>query len=207
MTPPTPQLDRQKEYPYNDGRFASQEVPMNVLVLFGSPRKNGNTIELVKAFAEVLEAKGHQVSQAYLNDMSITPCQGCAACMHEGVCVLDDDMDKLKDEIMKADLLVFATPVYWFTVSAQMKAVMDRSLAFMDENYNSRIKGKKAVTLMTCGSEDHAVCQPALDTFSMTFNLLGLTYAGHVEGLGSSGTGMVKKEYIEQARMLADSLL
>lgn len=179
---------------------------MNALVLFGSPRKNGNTGALVKAFTGALEAKGHQVSWLYLNDMSITPCQGCASCMREGVCVLDDDMKTVKDRIMEADLLIFATPVYWFTVSAQLKMVMDRSLAFMDENYNSRIKGRKAVTLMTCGSEDHTVCRPALDTFSMTFNLLGLSYAGHVEGLGSTGTGTVKEEYIGQARILAGTL-
>jgi multimeric flavodoxin WrbA len=179
---------------------------MEVVVLFGSPRRKGNTIELVNAMTETFRARGHHVRMLYLNDMHIRPCQGCLTCMEEGLCRINDDMKDIRKYMLEADLIVFATPVYWFTVSGQLKIVMDRSLAFMDKEYNSRIRGKKAVTIMTSGDGDPAVCAPALDTFRQTFNLLGLDYAGHVEGLGCGERGGVAQEDMERAGKLAETL-
>jgi multimeric flavodoxin WrbA len=179
---------------------------MEVVVLFGSPRRKGNTIELVSAMTERFRAGGHHVRILYLNDMHIRPCQGCRACMEEGVCKINDDMKDVRKYILEADLIVYATPVYWFTVSGQLKIAMDRSLAFLDKEHKSRIRGKKAVTIMTSGSDDEAVCAPALDTFRQTLNLLGLTYSGHIEGLGCGERGGVAKEDVERAVKLAQTL-
>lgn len=195
-------------YPYNEAAayHLEKEGTVEVLVLFGSPRKEGNTMELVKIFETTLQSKGHLVKIEYLNDLNIGFCQGCSLCLPDEICTIRDDMDTLRESMLRANLIVFASPVYWYTISAQLKVVIDRSLAFLDSNYNSRLKGKKAVTLMTCGSEDPAVCNPALDSFRMTFNLLGLTYAGHVEALGCTEKGVVREEYKDEARRLALSL-
>ena len=180
---------------------------MKIIVLFGSPRKDGNTMALVRAFSDPLTLHGDEVKILHLNDMDIGPCQGCMACLPEGICTIDDQMETVKNAVYGSDVIVFATPVYWFTVSAQLKLVMDRCLAFMDEDYNSRIKGKKVATIMTCGDENHAVCQPALDTFTMMFELLGLSSMGGVEATGCESTGGVKEEFKENVRKLAESLL
>jgi len=180
---------------------------MNVVILFGSPRKHGNTIQLVNILSDSMQNKGHHVRMLYLNDMNIRPCQSCLACMKKGICKINDDMKDIRKYILESDLIVFATPVYWFTVSAQLKLAMDRSFAFLDKNFNSRIKGKKAITIMTCASEDASVCQPAIETFKKTFDLLGLSYVGHIEGLGCQEKGNIKKEFKDKTKELAASLV
>jgi multimeric flavodoxin WrbA len=116
-------------------------------------------------------------------------------------------MKDVRKYIMESDLIVYATPIYWFGPSGQLKLVMDRSIAFMDEEYNSRIKGKKAVTLMTFASDEKDTCQPALDMFKKTFGLLGLKYAGSVEVPACADPPVaLKKTYIDKTTKLARSL-
>jgi multimeric flavodoxin WrbA len=180
---------------------------MKTVILFGSPRKEGNTIQLVNTLSETLKNKGHSVRMLYLNDMNIRPCQGCEACLKKGVCKINDDMKDIRKYMMESDLIVFASPVYWFNMSGQLKLAVDRFFAFMDEKYNSRIKGKKAITIMTCASDDPAVFTPAIDSFKKTFDLLALTYAGGVEATGCTNKGRVKEEFKTQTRKLAESMV
>jgi multimeric flavodoxin WrbA len=180
---------------------------MNTVILFGSPRKEGNTVQLVSILSQTLKEKGHNVRTIYLNDLNIRPCQACLACLPEGLCKINDDMKDIRKYIMESELIVCATPIYWFSPSSQLKLVIDRSLAFLDENYDSRIKGKKAVTIMTCADEDIETCRPAIDMFKKTFSLLGLDYAGSIEATGCEQKGIVKDEYKEKTRRLAESLL
>ena len=179
---------------------------MNTVVLFGSPRKEGNTVQLAGIFSQTLKEKGHNVRTIYLNDLNIRPCQGCLACIPEGICRINDDMKDIRKYIMESDLIVYATPIYWFSPSSQLKIVIDRSLSFLDENYESRIKGKKAITIMTCADEDIETCRPAIDMFKKTFSLLGLAYAGSIEATGCEQKGIVKDEFKDKTRRLAESL-
>jgi len=175
------------------------------VVLFGSPRKKGNTIQLAKAVSDTLKKKGSSVRILYLNDLNIRPCQGCYACLKDGVCKINDDMKDIRKYVVESDLLVYATPIYWFGPSGQLKLAMDRSIAFMDEEYNSRVKGKKAITLMTCADEDLGTCAPCLEIFRKTFDLLGIDWLGSVEAPGCTDKGAVKAEYVEKAVKLAES--
>lgn len=179
---------------------------MNAVILFGSPRKNGNTVELARAVAETLKEKGWGVRTLYLNDMNIRPCQGCYTCLPDGVCRINDDMKDVRKYIAESDLIVYATPIYWFGPSSQLKLAMDRSIAFMDENYNSRIEGKKAVTLTTFGDENMDTCAPAIEMFRKTFDLLKIAYAGRVDVPGCQGEGNIGQGYKDKARALAESL-
>ena len=138
---------------------------MKTVILFGSPRKNGNTIQLVQTMTDALKKKGHSVRMFYLNDLNIKPCQGCYTCVNNGSCKINDDMKDIRKYILESDLIVYATPIYWFGPSAQLKLVMDRSIAFMDSDYNSRIAGKKAVTLITFADNNTDTCKPAIDMF------------------------------------------
>jgi multimeric flavodoxin WrbA len=180
---------------------------MKTVILFGSPRRDGNTMKLTAAFTSRLKQRGHSVRMLYLNDMNIRPCQGCYSCLDNGACKINDDMKDIRKFIMESDLIVFATPLYWFGPSAQLKLAMDRSIAFMDEKYNSRIKGKKAVVLVTLGSDDKGACQPLLGMFKKTFDLLGLSQVGSIEAPGcGEKTGGVAKEVLESAERLADAV-
>ncbi|MBP8626929.1 MAG: flavodoxin family protein [Syntrophorhabdaceae bacterium] len=180
---------------------------MKAVVLFGSPRKEGNTIQLTSAFSDVLKKKHINVRMLYLNDMNIRPCQGCHICLPAGVCKINDDMKDIRKYMVESDLIVYASPIYWFGISAQLKTAIDRTVAFMDEKFNSRIAGKKAVTLMTCGSEDAGVFEPSLSMFRMIFDLQGLVYVGRVEATACVSEGApIKKEFIEKTRELAESL-
>jgi multimeric flavodoxin WrbA len=109
--------------------------------------------------------------------------------------------------IMESDLVVYATPVYWSGPSAQLKLAMDRCVAFLDPQFDSRVRGKKAVTLMCCADEDSEMCRPSLDMFGKTFEGLGMIYAGRVEATGCADKGKVKQEILEAARRVAESVL
>jgi multimeric flavodoxin WrbA len=179
---------------------------MKTVILFGSPRKKGNTRQLVNAFSETMKKKGHDVRLLNLNEMNVRPCQGCLVCAKEGRCRINDDMKDIRKYMLESDLLVYATPTYWWGPSAQLKVVIDRSVAFFDEDMESRIKGKKAVTLITCADKSLDTFTPALDQFRRTFDALSITYLGGVEEAGCEETGKVSKKALEKTKKLAQSL-
>lgn len=176
---------------------------MKTVILFGSPRKKGNTIQLAGALSDALRAKGSNVRMLYLNDLNIRPCQGCYGCLKDGACKINDDMKDIRKYVLESDLVVYATPVYWFGPSSQLKLAMDRSIAFMDEQFASRVKGKKAITLMTCGDKEPGTCEPSLGMFQKTFDLLGMNWVGSVEATGCEPKGPVAKEFVDKAVGLA----
>jgi multimeric flavodoxin WrbA len=108
--------------------------------------------------------------------------------------------------ILESDLIVYATPIYWFGPSAQLKLVIDRSMAFMDSDYDSRIAGKKAVTLITFADNNMDTCKPTLDMFKKSFDLLKLSYTGSIEVPGCTEGGSIKEEYETKIKKLVDSL-
>lgn len=180
---------------------------MKTVILFGSPRKDGNTRQMTDAFGSVIKTRQTDVRVLYLNDMNIRPCQGCLSCSEKGVCRINDDMRDISKYIAESDLVVYATPVYWYAPSAQLKLVMDRSVVFFDRDLNSRVKGKKAFTLMCCADTDIDVCTPTLDIFRRTFSGLGMEYVGHVEAVGCEQKGKVPEAAIEAVKKAASSLL
>jgi multimeric flavodoxin WrbA len=157
---------------------------MNVTVLFGSPRRYGNTKKLLDFLLTALKKKGHDIKMIYLNDLNIRPCQGCLKCLKNGDCRIRDDMKDVRKYILDSELIVFASPIYWYSISAQLKLVIDRMIAFMDEDYKSRIKGKKVITVLTSGGGEKDVMEASLIMFKKTFDLLGLKHVGHVEAKG-----------------------
>jgi len=179
---------------------------MKIVILFGSPRKKGNTIQLVRTTTDALKQKGHSVRMLYLNDLNIRPCQGCYTCVTNGSCKINDDMKDIRKYILESDLVVYATPIYWFGPSAQLKLVMDRSIAFMDGDYNSRIMGKKAITLLTFADNNTDTCRPAIDMFRKSFDILKLSYAGGIEVPGCTEAGTIKEEYKKKTKKLVDSV-
>ena len=125
---------------------------MNVLALQSSPRKRGNTVTLARALLEGLKAGGvKQVSEVFLDELEIHPCNNCDACRGKKgpFCVFDDGMSALYPKFIEADLVVLASPVYWWSISAQLKVFIDRLYGLNFGGHPERYRGKKLVLVFT----------------------------------------------------------
>lgn len=134
----------------------------HIVVLSGSPRNGGNTDRLTDAFIAGAKAAGNKVSLFKVAGLKIGGCRGCRHCFkHKGVCVQEDDMPPILDELRKADVLVLTSPVYYFGVSAQLKLVIDRFFALLEEGMAVR----RAALLMTCGDDTSAAATSSISMF------------------------------------------
>ncbi len=108
---------------------------METLILTGSPRKKGNTEILAAAVAKQLQNNNVSVQLSRLADLAIHPCLGCGGCEKEGNCVIDDDMQTLYQRIINADKIIIASPIYFYGLTAQTKAFIDRCQALWSRKY------------------------------------------------------------------------
>lgn len=112
-----------------------------IIILNGSPRKNGNTSSLVNAFSTGAKESGNTVTEFFLDKMNIHGCKGCfgGGKNPDSPCVQKDDMDKIYPVYKEADIVVLATPLYYWTISGQLKCAFDRlfAVAECDENYTN----------------------------------------------------------------------
>lgn len=99
-----------------------------ILVLAGSPRKGGNSDLLCDAFIQGAGEAGHKAEKIYLRDLDIHPCLACYGCRGKGKCVMPDSMEALLDKMVEADVIMLATPVYFYSMDGQMKTMIDRTL-------------------------------------------------------------------------------
>ncbi len=124
-----------------------------VIVFKGSPREKGNSSLLADQVISGAKASGAQVECYSLHNMDIRPCDACDVCQETGVCVLKDDMQAIYPKLRNADAIVIASPIYWFTMSAQTKLFIDRWYA-LDDPRGHPLKGKRFGILLTYGDED-----------------------------------------------------
>ncbi len=109
-----------------------------VLVISSSLRIGSNSETLAKETARGAAEAGHKVEFVSLKDRKINFCKGCIACQKEGHCVIDDDANEITEKMLNADVIVWATPVYYYGMSGQMKTMMDRANALFDLDYKFR---------------------------------------------------------------------
>ncbi len=149
---------------------------MKILMLTGSPRKNGNSNYLASEFIRGAEEAGHSVVRFDAAQSKVHPCIACNSCGMNGPCVFKDDFEFVREHIVPADLVAFATPMYYFGISAQLKAVIDRFYAL-----NGQIHiPKKAVLLMTYANSAQSQAMPITSHYDVLLNYLGWTDAGRV---------------------------
>lgn len=126
---------------------------MRKLSVLGSPRKNGNTAALLEEFLRGAKENhcGIEISKVFLQELDLKGCMGCNMCHRKESdgCVIKDDMVKLYPLIDENDVIVLATPIYWWNMSAQLKTFIDRIYGF-----KGTLKGKKMILLTTFGDED-----------------------------------------------------
>ena len=111
----------------------------HILILSGSPRKGGNSDLLCDEFAKGAQEAGHQVEKIRVQEQKIGPCLACYGCRGTGVCVQKDDMAAILEKIVAADVLVLATPVYFYSMDGQLKTLIDRTLPRYTEIRNKEV--------------------------------------------------------------------
>lgn len=150
---------------------------MKIVVLMGSPNKNGSTNILIREFERGATEAGHEVVVIDTAHTVVRACTGCIVCGYNGPCVQKDEMEQIKAQILSADMLVFATPLYYYGMSAQLKTVVDRFCAFNGSIQNKHMRS--------------ALLTVAWNSDSWTFEALELHYKTLVRYLNFKDMGMV----------------
>lgn len=133
----------------------------NVLILSGSPRKGGNSDLLCDEFMRGAKEAGNNVTKINVASKKVAPCHACYFCReHSGECVYKDDMAEILQAMIDADVLVLASPVYFYSINAQLKAVIDRTVARWLE-----VKDKEFYYIMTAADEDKSSMETTLACF------------------------------------------
>jgi multimeric flavodoxin WrbA len=191
--------------------MAKTKQRKKVLVLLGSPRKHGNSALLAEKIAKGARSKGAQVETVLVQTLRIAPCKSCYACQKKGSkgCAIDDDMQPLFRKLVAADAWVIASPVFWFTMSAQTKLWMDRTFALPAYAKNP-FQGKRIAIAMSYGGEDpfDSGCVNALRTFQDAYGYVGAEIVGIVYGSAlEAGEIKTNKTLIVAAEKLGEKLI
>ena len=162
---------------------------MNILILSGSPRKGGNTDLLVEAFVKGASQK-HHVEVVSVHDYKVNPCMGCNACFknENNACIQKDDMSLIYDKMAVADMLVIASPVYFYGLSAQLKAVIDRFHNPIRDTYHI----KKTALLLVGAASLPELFDGILAQYRLCLNFFKLENAGRVLVRGVKDKGDIR---------------
>lgn len=178
---------------------------MRIVVLQGSPNKDGSTALLVEEFSRGAREAGHAVARIDVADLTIDPCHGCVACGYGArPCVRCDDMAQVLDQILGADMVVFATPLYYYGMSAQLKTVIDR---FCSENVAITAKRLRAALITVAWNADTWTFEALGAHYKTLCRYLDMQDMGEVLGLGCGTPSMTRaSRYPVEAYTLGLSL-
>jgi len=179
-----------------------------ILILKGSPRKEGNSSILADQVAAGASAAGAAVESFDLHGMDLRPCDNCDFCPGSGECVINDDMQLLYPKLLEADGIVIASPIYWFTVSAQMKLCIDRWYA-LEGAKSSALAGKEVGIVLSYADSDPFTSGAvnAMRTLQDIFRYEKAEIAGMVYGSATQpGEIAAQPELMERARALGERL-
>ncbi len=191
--------------------MAGRERGKNVVVILGSPRKKGNSAILAAHIAGGARKAGATVETVFLHGLNIAPCNSCYACQKPKSrgCAIDDAMQDLYPKLIAAQAWIIASPVYWFTMSAQMKIFMDRCFA-LPAYAKKPFAGKRIAIAMSYGDAEPFAsgCVNALRTFQDAFNYTGAKIVGMVYG-SAYGAGEIRanEALLKSAEQLGKKLV
>ena len=182
-----------------------------VLVLLGSPRKKGNSAILAESIAKGAMSVGAHVETLFIHGMKIAPCNSCYACQKPNSkgCSINDDMQIIYKKLLASDAWIIASPVYWFTMSAQTKLWMDRTFALLPRAEEA-FTGKRIAIAMSYGDSEpfKSGCVNALRTFQDAFGYVQACIVGMVYG-SAMDAGEIKnnKSLMKEAEKLGKRLV
>lgn len=163
----------------------------NILVITGSPRKGGNSDLLADAFIKGATQAGNKVTKIESASLKISGCKACDGCYKKGVpCCVGDDFNKVAPLIEEAEVIVFATPLYWYSFSSQIKMVIDKFHSFFIGEKNV---GNKESILLLCGSEsEESAYEGILTSYTKTIGILNWTNKAKLVIKGIVDKGAIK---------------
>ncbi len=177
---------------------------MNILILSGSPRKGGNTDLLVEAFVKGASQK-HHVEIVSVHDYKVNPCMGCNACFkNEGnICAQKDDMALIYEKANEADMLVIASPVYFYGLSAQLKSIIDRFHNPIRDTFHI----KKMALLLVGAASLPELFDSILTEYQLCLNFFNLEDAGKILARGCKEKGdIINSGYLDEALTLGATI-
>lgn len=164
-----------------------------ILVITGSPRKEGNSALMAQTLVDGAQAAGHQVRVFHAAEKQMGGCRACNGCWSgETACVFQDGFTELEPLLEAADVVVYASPLYWFGLSAQIKLCIDRLYAYMSDKARRKLKITRCALLMSGGDTGERVFRGAVETYRNIADYLGWEDAGIVLAEGVSEAGAVK---------------
>lgn len=159
-----------------------------VLILSGSPRKNGNSDILCDEFMRGAAENGNIVEKIRVAEMNLEYCRACYACSDTGSCVIKDDMSEILQKMIDADVLVLASPVYFYSIDAQLKTLIDRTVSRWTE-----VKNKEFYYIMTAADNGSEAMETTLACFRGYADCVnGAKEMGVVYGVGVYEKGEIK---------------
>jgi multimeric flavodoxin WrbA len=178
---------------------------MRVLGIAGSPRPGGNSTNLLDLALATATARGDRVDRLWLRKLDITPCTACDGCRRGPACIVCDDMQRVYAALHRADAVVVATPVYFYDMSAWLKAMVDRTYALTDFHDKPRLEAGKRLYVITAQEDaDPTLGRDVVRTLRRAFAWSGLELAGSLVATGLSGPNDWREhpEFVEAATAL-----
>ena len=177
---------------------------MRITILFGSPNRKGSTNILVENFVRGATEAGHECEVLDVCHMDIHPCIGCVTCGYEGPCVQKDDNEQIRAKLLASDMVVFATPLYYYGMSAQLKMVVDRFCA-----YNSSLNSKhlKSALLTVAWNADDWTFEALEAHYKTLVRYINFEDKGMILGYGCGSPAMTQRSrYPKEAYKLGRGL-
>lgn len=182
----------------------------NILIITGSPRKGGNSAQLAEAFAQGARDAGNEVEIFSTADNPVLPCRACECCWTKGTaCVYDDGFKTLAPALEKADVVVFATPVYWFTFSAEIKAAIDKLYAFMTEPGAGKLHVSKSYLIFSAeATNENGYFDGIIASYKQICGYLEWEIGDILiaDGLGAKDAIQTRPELLEKAKELGKNV-
>ena len=175
-----------------------------IVVITGSPRKNGNSFAMTDAFIKAAQDNGHTVTRFDAAMKNVGGCHACETCFKTGkACSFDDDFNMIAPAILQADAVVFTMPVYWYSIPAQIKGVIDKLFSFCVAGKD--VSGKECALITCCEEDDMSVMDGVRNPIERSAALLKWKMVGEVLVPGVLNVGDIEKtEGCKQAAALAD---
>ena len=176
---------------------------MKIVVITGSPRKNGNSFAMTEAFIREAESLGHTVQRFDAALLQIGGCRACQTCFKTGkACSFDDDFNRIAPAVLEADAVVYTMPVYWYSIPAQIKGVIDRIFSLVIGG--KEVAGKKCALITCCEEEDVTAMDGVRMPIERSAALLKWEMVGEVLVPGVLDAGdIAKTDGCQQAAALA----
>jgi multimeric flavodoxin WrbA len=182
---------------------------INMLAFCGSPRKDGNTEIILREFLNGARMEGAVTEHLYITDFSITPCRECLACFQDGQCVVSDDMQEIYPRLLAADIIVFASPIFFYGVTAWSKSLIDRAQALWARKYilhdpslGKAGRRREGFFISAGATKGQKLFKGAIMTVKYFFDALNARYAGELLFRGVDARG----DILKQPNALTDAL-